>query len=160
MIKFQIMRLRCQVLLDPSVGWSMWGRFSEETGSLKMRLEKQGRVRRTSVGTVCSRLWRWECVGCKWRCVHLPGVESALWGGGQLGLSISLNMPPTSLPSIAVGPTLCEFEETHWEQEFGSPADHGDERFISSHILNFCWKTSLNPLTEDRCLPEQISALT
>lgn len=105
MIKFQIMRLRCQVLLDPSVGWSMWGRFSEEPGSLKMRLEKQGRGRRTSVGTACTRLWRWEWLGRKWRCVAhgLPGVESALWGGGQLGLSISLNMPPTSLPSIAVG---------------------------------------------------------
>lgn len=90
--------------LESSVGWSIWGKFSEEPGSLKMSLEKQGNGRRTFVGTQCARLWRWECVGHSGGVVHrgLTGAERAFWGGGQLGLSVSLNIPLASLPSITV----------------------------------------------------------
>lgn len=36
------------------------GKVSEEPGSLKMNLEKQGGGRRTSVETARAGLWRWE----------------------------------------------------------------------------------------------------
>ena len=128
-----------------------------------MCLEKQSRGRRTSVGTECARLWRWEWVGHKWRCCGLLSHRRrkcivrrrTAWLVCQPKYASCF----PSLNSCGDQPSVSVRRPT--ESRNLAPLQTMLTRgFFQAIFKTFCWKTSLNPLTEDRCLPEQISALT
>lgn len=124
-------------VLESSVGWNIWGSFSEEPESLKMSLEKRGGGRRTPVGTECSRLWRWEWM--RWAQVEVLWImvsqKQKVHSEEEEAWFVSQPNDASCFPPLnSCGDQPYECKKTHWKQEFGSPADHADEKFFSSHI--------------------------